>query len=96
MPTFMRIKSRVRRMNTRDKYRKLLMGLATLLLLVLLTGLFALTWYRGYAYTEAMEGAFYQRGHYAVIALFHLQLYLLLHLLFATLLLVQRQTSFMS
>ena len=57
-------------MNTREKYRKLLMGLATLLLLVLLTGLFTLTWYRGYAYTEAMEGAFYQRGHYAVIALY--------------------------
>lgn len=59
-------------MNTRERYKKLLMFAASTMLLVLLTAIFAYVWYGYYSSKEVMGSVFWNRGNYVVIGLYAL------------------------
>ena len=59
-------------MNTRERYKRLLMFAASAMLLVLLTAIFAYVWYGYYASREVMGTVFWNRGNYVVIGLYAL------------------------
>lgn len=63
-------------MEKREQYKRLIMFLASAIIMTLQTAIFAYTWYRYYAYTGAMETEFFRRGNYVVIGLYALMLYL--------------------
>lgn len=59
-------------MNTRERYKKLLMFAASTVLLMLLTAIFAYVWFEYYSFKEVMGSVFYRRGNYVVIGLYAL------------------------
>lgn len=63
-------------MNTRERYKRLLMFLASAVLLLVLTAIFADVWYRCYDSASVMGTVFYRRGNYVVIGLYALMLFI--------------------
>lgn len=63
-------------MEKREQYKRLIMFLASAVILTLQTVIFAYVWYRYYAYTGAMGTNFFRRGNYVVIGQYALMLYL--------------------
>lgn len=63
-------------MDKREQYKRLIMFLASAVILTLQTAIFAYVWYRYYAYTGVMEENFFRRGNYVVIGQYALMLYL--------------------
>lgn len=63
-------------MNKREQYKKLLMFLASAVLMLVMTAIFAFIWYRFYAYSEDSGEIFYRRGNYAIIALYAIMLFM--------------------
>ena len=59
-------------MNTRERYKRLLMFGASAALLMLLTAIFAYVWYGYYSSEEVMGTVFWNRGNYVVIGLYAL------------------------
>lgn len=63
-------------MNKREQYKKLLMFVASTVLLMLLTGIFAYVWYEYYSSVEIMGTVFWNRGNYVVIGLYALMVFI--------------------
>lgn len=63
-------------MEKREQYKRLIMFTSSAVILLLQTVIFALIWFRYYAYTGALEIDFFRRGNYVVIGLYALMLYL--------------------
>ena len=59
-------------MNKREQYKKLLMFVASTVLLVLLTAIYAGVWYGYYSTKEVLGTVFWNRGNYVVIGLYAL------------------------
>lgn len=62
-------------MEKRERYKRIIMFLSSVLILALQTGIFAYVWYRYYA-QSGIIGRRFVRGNYAIIALYTLMLYL--------------------
>lgn len=63
-------------MEKREQYKRLIMFLASAVIIVLQTAIFAYIWYRYYAYTGAMQKSFWRRGNYVVIGQYALMIFL--------------------
>ena len=63
-------------MNKREQYKKLLMFIASAVLLAMLTAIFAYVWYAFYASEEILGSVFYRRGNYVVIGLYALMAFI--------------------
>ncbi|MBQ4321108.1 MAG: exopolysaccharide biosynthesis polyprenyl glycosylphosphotransferase [Oscillospiraceae bacterium] len=63
-------------MNQRDQYKRLLTFAASAALLLILTGIFAWVWYHFFAFSNLNGKPFYRRGHWVVIGLYLLLLFL--------------------
>ena len=62
-------------MENRERYKRLIMFLASAFILTLQTGVFAYVWFKDYAFSGAIGEAFWKRGNYVVIAQYALMLY---------------------
>ncbi len=62
-------------MKQREQYKKMLMFLASAVLLTVMTAMFAVVWYYGYTDHEEVGLAFYRRGNYIVIGMYALMLF---------------------
>ena len=62
-------------MENRERYKRLIMFLASAFILSAQTGVFAYVWFKDYAFSGAIGEAFWKRGNYVVIAQYALMLY---------------------
>ena len=62
-------------MENRERYKRLIMFLASAFILTLQTGVFAYVWFKDYAFYGAIGEALWKRGNYVVIAQYALMLY---------------------
>lgn len=60
-------------MNNRDHYKRSLLAIATTVILIIQTGIFALVWFSSY---KSMGAQFFVRGNYVLIALYALIVFL--------------------
>ena len=60
-------------MNNRDHYKRTLLAIATTVILIIQTGIFALVWFGSY---KSMGAQFFVRGNYVLIALYALIVFL--------------------
>lgn len=63
-------------MKNKEQFKGVLMFLASALLLLLLTAVFAYVWYTHFAYSEEADAPFFQRGNYVMIGLYALMVFL--------------------
>ncbi len=63
-------------MGKREQYKRLIMFLNSVMIILLQTGIFAFVWYRFYAYNnEILIKVFFRRGNYVVIGLYALMVF---------------------
>ena len=63
-------------MEKREQYKRLIMFFSSLIILVIQTGMFAYTWFNIYSSEEILGRVFWDRGNWALIAIYGVQSWL--------------------
>ena len=63
-------------MEKREQYKRLIMFFSSLIILAIQTGMFAYTWFHVYSSEEILGRVFWDRGNWALIAIYGVQSWL--------------------